>query len=208
MKHNYNIKNKPVPNPKHRLDSTKSGIKTAILIGHLVVALIFTFDANAVIVNGAVGGGGYCLFKGDNSCAWCAGGSSPDPGLCIPDYAGCTSGVERAEGNSYYYVDNNQATTKWDCGPSGWSFISSLEKCDRYSYRNSNGECVMCPYADFKYLNIDGTLVEILPRGDYYEYKLTGCHIYFQPGQQYVDETGTFTFEPNVDNACYHSGVL
>ncbi len=176
--------------------------------GHLIATLIVTFDANAVTPVGSIGGGGYCLFKGDMSCVWCAGGSNPDRGICTSNYAGCTEGVERAEGNSYYYVDNSQATTKWDCGPSGWSFISSVEKCDRYSYRNASGECVLCPNADFKQLNSDGTTVELFPRGDYYEFKLTGCHINITPGGQYVDETGTFTFGPIEGNVCYHSGAL
>jgi len=171
------------------------------------MAILFTFDANAVTINGSVGGGGYCLFKGDMSCAWCSGGSiNYPPSYCDETYASCTGGVERALGNTYYYVENNKAITTWDCGPSGWTFINSKEKCDRFSYRNSSGECVMCPYPDFVYVDSEEPP---FPRGDDVEYRLTGCNVQVNPGIYYKDKTGIFTFDgPDAYYQCFHTGIL
>lgn len=64
----------------------------------------------------------------------------------------------------------------------------------------------MCPYADFQMVNVDGTAIDILPRGDNYEYKLTGCNVQVTPESEYVDETGTFVFSEYAQ--CFHSGTL
>lgn len=64
----------------------------------------------------------------------------------------------------------------------------------------------MCPYPEFQQVNADGTIIDIFPRGDNYEYKLTGCHIYINTMSEYVDETGTFVFTEGTQ--CDHSGIL
>ncbi len=186
-----------MPNPNGRLFS-------------IVILLSAINSAHAVVINGAISSDGYCLYKEDFSCVWCQGAAGSTPsGTCSTGYAGCTDGVSTMSGNHSYDVDSAKATTTYDCGWSGWTLVRSLEKCDRYSYRQSNGECAECPFPDFEMINTNGTLIPIYPRGDYYEFKLTGCRINITNSDTYQDETGTFVFSTDDHSTlCYHSGVL
>jgi len=55
---------------------------------------------------------------------------------------------------------------------------------------------------DFTYE--DGT--DLMPRGDNYQFLLTGCNIFLSTGTVYKDDTGLFVYTENV--TCYHSGKL
>ena len=184
----------------------KSGIfiikKHANLIGRLASVAVLSLFINSGYA-AFIDASGYCLYHGDQeNCTWCEPGGT-QPGSCIKGYASCSTDVTvSAVNTSITLLDY-----KWTCTPSGWtsSYNPTPTNCDRYSYK-FNGECVMCPYPDFKILNVDGTTADIFPRGDNWEYKLTGCNIQVNPSQEYIDQTGRFIFSDVVQ--CFHSGIL
>jgi len=48
--------------------------------------------------------------------------------------------------------------------------------------------------------------IDLMPRGDNYQFLLTGCNIFLSTGTVYKDDTGLFVYTENV--TCYHSGKL
>jgi len=157
--------------------------------GHLIAAIIFTFDANAVTNNGYADAGGYCLHKDNTNCVWCSTGGA-QPGNCKKGYAGCTDSATTANLYALVNINTSAAKTTWECTSSGWQ-ASTTMLCDRYSYKNSSGECVLCPTPDFVYADSGEAP---LPHGDNYQYYITGCNISVDPFSEYMDTTGKFVF--------------
>lgn len=155
------------------------------------------------------GAGNYCLYKGAAECWWCNTGGAIPPGNCVQGYAGCSTSSHISQSGDSPLTENDGTTiTKWTCGRGGWTSTKTPVSggggtCDRYSYRDENGVCHICPDPDFVSLE---TGEAPFPRGDNYYFLLTGCNIQVDSYTQYSDTSGLFNFGNNVQ--CYHDGKL
>lgn len=149
---------------------------------------------------------GNCLYKDMYECWWCPVGGTKPGATCTAGYAGCLNNSYISDiGDSPVTVQNGSQTTTYTCTAAGWEAKTSggsSSSCDRYSYYQPGYGCKTCPLPDFTYE--DGT--DLMPRGDNYQFLLTGCNIYVSTGAVYKDDTGLFVYTDNA--TCYHSGKL
>ena len=185
-------------------------MRKIIILTAIVVCTLHTIRASGSYdIGGTTTHPQSCLYGNQMmECWFCNAYDSEPDGNCVKGYPGCL-GLSNINEIGESPVSETDGTTKitYRCSDTGWTIdiseTSPSSTCDRYSYRNEAGVCIMCPDPNFMYLESGEYPV---PRGDNYYFLLTGCNISVAADTEYFDATGIFTFTEST--TCPHDGIL